>query len=1343
MSRISDPRRRAATIDRASIATIESLESRRLLTVIFSEDFEGPFPGAWVVTDENGEDRLWGDNRAKFVSGQKSAFAADNGNDFRQEYDNFLWTTMQRRDLDLRGYQSLILTFEYWMNIEEDFDFFEVHIEDQIGSFTRVLQRTGSSNGWQTASIDLSQFRGQNGVDIHFEFKSDDSVVEPAPSGVWVDDVVLLADETGDPPPQIFPNGEWLWANQFGDLAHNDDISSASDYDIFAYMPEVAGSHNFSTGTGIDTQLRLYDNTGAAITDLVDEGFEGETIIRNLSAGQWYYIAVSGYQATTGDYTLSINGPDATALPIATPPPNHSATVDDSLNHGGDIEWFSVFTPADNPNLDLLLTPELDLDGRIEVYDSAGTRLNFMDNDGDGGPESLAGAVVEGQTYWIAILGATRSSFGGFQLALDFGLPASGDPPDTVPSGTPISWVWGNPFGDIQQFDSIDTSVEVDFLTFNPEVSGNYLFSTTGTLDTQLRLYNASGQAITPVIDNNSGAGGANGNEAHTASLTGGQWYYLAVAGAGAHVDDYDLLIDGPSPTHATMVISPPTYFGNDDAQIDYGGDRYFYVLEIPQGADTLNIKVSPGFGLGPLDSYVEVYDSEGGFWDIVDSPGDGAVDEAAVDLEGIGGTVLYLAIGANDSQQFSNFDIEVDFEPDNIGSIQGRKWLDLDSDGVADDGESGMAGWTIFADLDDDGTHDIGEPFAITDETGGYEIAGLAPGTYRVVEVLVPGWLQTFPGANGANGFAAQSPAMTMGGRFQKRRRFEDGVEANFVPSGTKWPQPGGIGSPITLTYSYSNLLDGGLTGLTPAQLKSAIEEALALWSRFAPITFIEIPDIGPHPETGGAGDEFYLDDSAALLRFGHHFIDGDSFTLAHAFTPPPNGGSLAGDIHFDNGETWSLGSSFDSVDFLETAVHEIGHALGLTHEPEPPDGNEAIMNAFLGNRYSGLGTAFLYPDDINGIQSLYGAADPRPGTWLVTVLAGQAAEDINFGNFPTVFNGGDDEDHFTLRVDPTNPNRIEIFHSFPISTRYTIDRAMLPSLTFDLGEGNDLLIFEFTDGNPIPAGGVEFNGGDGSDSFVISDGAYTLNIDLASRSFESAGVESGGELTFAVSQHLSSLGVADSSAAKVAPSASFLRVGSLQLFGTLDLTDNALIFDGGNLDSVTGMIQSNTLLSSSNIANRRLGAIRNIGRTSFAGESGLDGDEILVLYTLIGDVNLDQQVSIADFIVLASHFNQTPATWGDGDLNYDGAVTIADFIALASNFNSSFSGQSDPEALAAQAAMAEWMEQHIPGKKKKQKLRKVRHHRARPAIVRPALPQPALVNRAAAAAFFAPGRR
>ncbi|MGD0770711.1 MAG: dockerin type I domain-containing protein [Tepidisphaeraceae bacterium] len=88
----------------------------------------------------------------------------------------------------------------------------------------------------------------------------------------------------------------------------------------------------------------------------------------------------------------------------------------------------------------------------------------------------------------------------------------------------------------------------------------------------------------------------------------------------------------------------------------------------------------------------------------------------------------------------------------------------------------------------------------------------------------------------------------------------------------------------------------------------------------------------------------------------------------------------------------------------------------------------------------------------------------------------------------------------------------------------------------------------------------------------------------------------------------------------------------------------------------------------------------------------SGLSSGQIEVMYTLLGDANLDGVVNAADFTILAANFNQPVTSWDQGDFNYDGLVNAADFTDLAANFNQSDSGAAvsagDVAALDAFAA-------------------------------------------------------
>ncbi len=163
------------------------------------------------------------------------------------------------------------------------------------------------------------------------------------------------------------------------------------------------------------------------------------------------------------------------------------------------------------------------------------------------------------------------------------------------------------------------------------------------------------------------------------------------------------------------------------------------------------------------------------------------------------------------------------------------------------------------------------------------------------------------------------------------------------FVAQGNRWNKS-------NVTYSFTNF-----TGdLTQQVIIANIRRAFLAWSRVCFLTFSEIAgtgDIAIGFFTGNHGD-------------GSNF-DGAGNVLAHGFYPPPNGGAIAGDLHFDDAEQWTTNNPPTGFDFLSVAIHEIGHTLGLDHSA---DGN-AIMFAF----YSGIKQT-LNADDIAGIRSIYG---------------------------------------------------------------------------------------------------------------------------------------------------------------------------------------------------------------------------------------------------------------------------------------------------------------------------------------------------------------------------------
>jgi hypothetical protein len=168
----------------------------------------------------------------------------------------------------------------------------------------------------------------------------------------------------------------------------------------------------------------------------------------------------------------------------------------------------------------------------------------------------------------------------------------------------------------------------------------------------------------------------------------------------------------------------------------------------------------------------------------------------------------------------------------------------------------------------------------------------------------------------------------------------------AEYVLQGNKWTK-------TALTYAYNEFT----SDLTQPQVRSAISQALGLWASVTPLTFTEVT-LGSSPDI--------------IIRFvaGDHgdgsSFDGASGILAHAFYPPPNGGDIAGDSHFDEAEVWTVNTPPSGIDLVTVAAHEFGHALGLAHS--------TVSTALMYPYYSGA-HRFLDADDIAGIQALYGA--------------------------------------------------------------------------------------------------------------------------------------------------------------------------------------------------------------------------------------------------------------------------------------------------------------------------------------------------------------------------------
>lgn len=168
---------------------------------IFSEDFEGNFPGNFWQVLSSRTTSGWGVSSKRVVSGSHSLWCAGSARSVemlpKYSYDNNLITWLITGPYDFSQFKSASLDFYYWLKSElnKDYLFWGVSIDGQNFYGTGS---SGFSGGWQFVHFNLKEIPqfgnalGKKKVWIAFTFFSNDSLAE---FGAFLDQIQLHYDQ--------------------------------------------------------------------------------------------------------------------------------------------------------------------------------------------------------------------------------------------------------------------------------------------------------------------------------------------------------------------------------------------------------------------------------------------------------------------------------------------------------------------------------------------------------------------------------------------------------------------------------------------------------------------------------------------------------------------------------------------------------------------------------------------------------------------------------------------------------------------------------------------------------------------------------------------------------------------------------------------------------------------------------------------------------------------------------------------------------------------------------------------------------------------------------------------
>lgn len=303
------------------------------------------------------------------------------------------------------------------------------------------------------------------------------------------------------------------------DNPYNATIDFASQEYYYTFTPTANGDYTIESWGDLDTKVYVYNSSWTELGNNDDDGDESNFMLKlNLTAGTKYYIKVRAFSLKTGSTSFIITK-----------------------------EAPTTYT------------------------------LSYNVNGGSGAPSSQSGAT----SYAISSTVPTRQgyTFLGWSKSSSAS-SATYKPGSTIEltSNATLYAVWKSA-SSIYTSTSYSTNVEFAdqeyYYTFTPTTSSDYIFESTGSLDTKVYVYNSSWTELGYNDD-----GGTDSNFKLKINLTSGTKYYIKVRAYSSKVGSTSFSVTKEAPTTYTLTYNANN--GGNAPSSQSGATSYIISSSIP-----------------------------------------------------------------------------------------------------------------------------------------------------------------------------------------------------------------------------------------------------------------------------------------------------------------------------------------------------------------------------------------------------------------------------------------------------------------------------------------------------------------------------------------------------------------------------------------------------------------------------------------------------------------------------------------------------------------------------------------------------------------------------------------